>query len=165
VKALAFLAEKPSIAQKFDDLEGAEWIGFINSEAKKSDITLAAPAAQFLGTVYQGNSWALITEIQKLGAWRTGSNAKAITKADLDEFDFEVAPNYWGLLNGLKSFDGKARLSALEQMLALNDPPPKIFNILAAQAGERIPRMAEYDLAIKSGKLEYEEALLDLVLG
>ena len=49
-------------------------------------------------------------------------------------------------------------------MLSLNDPPPKIFNILAAQWQEKTPHMAAYDLAIKSGKLDYEEALTDLLI-
>jgi len=44
------------------------------------------------------------------------------------------------------------------------DPAAKIFNILAAQAGEKIPRMADYDIAVKSGKLDYEEVLLDLAI-
>jgi hypothetical protein len=87
-----------------------------------------------------------------------------IDKKDLDVFDFEVAPNYWGLINGLKSFDIKNRLYAFETMLAGNDPPAKIFNILASQWQEKIPHMAEYDLAIKSGKVDYEEALVDLLI-
>jgi DNA polymerase III delta subunit len=159
VKALAFLLEKPSLSQKFENPEGASWVSFINSEAKRLGFTLTAEAARFLGNVYQGNSWALVTELQKLGALRS-----PIGKKDLDALDLEVAPNYWALLNGLKSFDGKARLYALEKLFALNDPAPKIFNILAAQAGEKIPRMAEYDLAIKSGKMDYEEALVDFAI-
>ena len=44
------------------------------------------------------------------------------------------------------------------------DPPPKIFNILASQWREKTHEMAEYDFAVKSGKLEYDDALLALVL-
>jgi hypothetical protein len=128
-----------------------------------------------LATIYAGNSWALVTELEKLSALkaggaeahtagRTGSGAATIEKKDLDALDLEAAPDYWALLNGMKSFDVRTRLYALEKLFAINDPPPKIFNILAGQAGPKTPRMAEYDLAIKSGKLEYEEALLDLIL-
>ena len=159
VKALAFLIAKPSLAQKFENLDGAEWLGFIQREAKRIGLALSASAAQFLGTVYQGNSWALVTELQKLSTL-----AHSIDKKDLDELDLEVAPNYWALINGMKSYDARTRLYALEKLFATNDPPPKIFNILAAQAGEKTPRMAEYDLAVKSGKMDYEEALLDLIL-
>jgi len=74
-------------------------------------------------------------------------NGGVIDKKDLDVFDFEVAPNYWGLINGLKNYDIKNRLYAFETMLAANDPPAKIFNILASQWQEKTPHMAEYDLA------------------
>jgi DNA polymerase III delta subunit len=164
VKALAFLLEKPTIAQKFEVLAGAEWISFIGAEAKKIGLRLALPAAQFLATVYQGNSWALATELAKLAVWKP-----TIERRDLDAFDLEVAPNYWGLLNGMKSFDMRIRLATLEQLFALSDPPAKIFNILAAQAGQKgteaLQKFAEFDFAVKSGKLEYEETLVDLALG
>src|SRR6185437_1796477 len=89
VKALAFLAEKPSLAQKFEALAGAEWLSFIKEEAKKAGVKLADTAALFLGTVYAGNSWALITELQKLAGLK---KAGAIERQDLDAFDLEAAP-------------------------------------------------------------------------
>lgn len=181
VKALAFLTEKPSASLKFEALHGAPWIDFIKTEAKRLGLKFGESAAQFLGVVHEGNSWALVTELQKLGALRASGTTSAIgataapaatasiaaptiEKSDLDALDLEAAPNYWALINGMKSYDVRIRLSALEKLFAMNDPPPRIFNILAAQAGPKTPRMAEYDLAIKSGKLDYEEALLDLIL-
>jgi DNA polymerase III delta subunit len=166
VKALAFLLEKPVLAQKFETLAGAEWIAFIVAEAKKNDVNVTSAAAQFLGTIYDGNTWGLITEIQKLRGFKYDgvTPGTPIDKKDLDIFDFEVAPNYWGLINGLKNYDIKNRLYAFETMLAANDPPAKIFNILASQWQEKTPHMAEYDLAVKSGKVDYEEALVDLLI-
>ena len=167
VKALAFLLEKPALAQKFDALQGAEFAAFIAHEAGKAGIALAPAAVQFLATVYEGNSWALVTELGKLASFRSVAgrgSTRPIDRRDLDAFDLEAAPNYWALLNGMKSADGRMRLRAFEMLLAQGDPAPKLFNILAAQAGGNAPRMAAYDIAIKSGKLEYEEALLDLVL-
>jgi DNA polymerase III delta subunit len=168
VKALAFLLEKPTTSQKFETLAGAEWVAFIMAEAKRNDVKLTAAAAQFLGTIYDGNTWGLITEIEKLRGFKnggTGTGARdLIDKKDLGIFDFEVAPNYWGLINGLKNYDIKNRLYAFETMLAANDPPAKIFNILASQWQEKTPHMAEYDLAVKSGKVDYEEALVDLLI-
>jgi DNA polymerase III delta subunit len=156
-------------------LESSAWISFILAEAKRLGLALDAPAAQFLATVYQGNSWALVTELQKLSSWRVTTSDVAATsdvslhakigKSDLDQFDLEAAPNYWALLNALKSSDPKNRLLAFERMLALNDPPAKIFNILASQWQEKIPQLAEYDFQVKSGKMEYEEAILELLIG
>jgi DNA polymerase III delta subunit len=166
LKAVSFLLEKPVISQKFENMEGAEWINFVASEAKKQGTKLTASAAQFLATVYQGNSWALATELQKLSGYKNGTPAQpgVIDKKDLDAFDLEAAPDYWMLLNGLKSFDIRARLGTLEKLFSMSDPPAKIFNIMAAQAGQKIPQFAEFDFAIKSGKLDYEEALVDLAI-
>lgn len=165
VKALAFLLEKPVIAQKFEALSGAEWISFIKGEAKRLGARLTDGAVQFLAAVYQGNAWGIVTELQKLADFGDADKAGApIDKKDLNVFDLEVAPNYWGLMNGLKSYDLKNRLYAFESMLALGDPAAKIFNILASQWQEKIPHMAEYDLAVKSGKVDYEEALVDLLI-
>ena len=46
----------------------------------------------------------------------------------------------------------------------MNDPAAKLFNILGSQWKEKTAQMAELDFAVKSGKLEYEEALVDLIL-
>ena len=83
---------------------------------------------------------------------------------DLDEFDLEIAPAYWPLLMGVRSPDLRNRLAALERLIASGDPPAKIFNILASQWREKTHQMAEYDFAVKSGKLEYDDVLLALVL-
>lgn len=164
VKALAFLLEKPTISQKFEQLAGVELASFVKSEAKRRGVNLADTAIHFLATIYAGNTWALVTEIEKLAGFRADVVEKVINKKDLEVFDLEVAPNYWGLLNGLKSFDIKNRLYSFEKMLASNDAPAKIFNILASQWQEKTPHMAEYDLAVKSGKVDYEEALVDLLI-
>ncbi len=164
VKALAFLLEKPAISQKFDALTGAEWLAFIKAAAKERGANLAPAAAQLLANVFQGDTWGLVTELEKLAGFSAARGAKMIEKNDLIEFDLEVAPNYWALMNGLKSLDLRSRLYAFESMLALSDPPAKIFNILAAQWQEKTPHMAEYDLAVKSGKVDYEEALVDLLV-
>jgi DNA polymerase III delta subunit len=164
VKTLSFLLEEPSFSQKFENLEGLAWTSFIIAEAKKLGLTLDAGAAEFLATVHQGNSWALVTELQKLATSDVAAVSN-VKKADLDRLDLEAAPNYWALITALKGTDPRSRLLALEKMLAQNDPPAKIFNILASQWQEKIPQLAEYDFQIKSGKMEYEEAILELVIG
>ncbi len=169
VKALHFLLEKPALTQEFETLVGAEWLAFVRAQAKARGANLAPPAAQFLANVFQGNTWGLVTELEMLAGLSTaraarGKDAAPLDMGDLIEFDLEVAPNYWALMNGLKSVDMKKRLYALESMLALADPPAKIFNILAAQWQEKTPHMAEYDLAVKAGKVDYEEALVDLLV-
>lgn len=159
VKELAFLTKKPVIFQEFKNLTGALFERFAMDEAKRNSVAFDATAVRHLAAVFAGDPWGLVTEIEKLAAL-----APNITKQDLDKFDFEIAPAYWPLLMGMRSSDMRNRFSALETLLASGDPPPKIFNILAAQWREKTREMAEYDFAVKSGKLEYDDALLALVL-
>lgn len=159
VKELAFLLKKPVIVQEFKNLSGALLERFVLDEAKKNGLALDAAAARHLAAVFAGDSWGLSTEIQKLAVF-----APKIAKRDLDDFDLEIAPAYWSMLMGVRSPDMRNRLAALETLLASGDPLPKIFNILASQWREKTREMAEYDFAVKSGKLEYDDALLALVL-
>ncbi len=158
-KSFAFLLKKAGLIQEFAALAGSSWEKFIEAEAARNGLTLAPDALKFIANVFAGNTWGVATELQKLSSFK-----KAISLKDLGAFDLDVAPNYWGLVNGLKGYDVRSRLTALETLLALNDPAPKIFNILAASWREKTPQFAAYDRAIKSGKLEYEEALVDIVL-
>jgi DNA polymerase III delta subunit len=58
------------------------------------------------------------------------------------------------------------RLLFLETLLVQRESPGYIFNSLAYQAtGDTARTLAEYDVSVKSGKLEYEEALLGFVIG
>ncbi len=160
VKSLGFLLEKPALSQMFAHLIGNEREAFLIAEAKKLGLALDDFSMRFLSDVYKENTWGLVTELQKL----SGLDRKVVTKKDLEAFDLEVAPDYWAILNSLRGREIGNRLWALEKMLAFGDPPPKIFNILASQWREKTAEMAEYDMKIKSGKLDYEEALVDLVI-
>ena len=60
--------------------------------------------------------------------------------------------------------DLQTKISTLERLLAEKGDGAKIFNVLAYQKKEHIVQFADYDVAIKSGKIDYEEALLDFVL-
>ena len=157
---LSFLFKDPVKVLEFNNLTGSELIAFIKAEAKNIGISIDEDAARFLGGVYGGDSWALVTEIQKLASFKS-----SITRKDLDVFDFLIAPDYWSLVNGMKSNDMRSRITALEKLFSTNEPAAKMFNMLASQWREKTAQMAEYDFAVKSGKLNYEEVLLSLVLG
>jgi DNA polymerase III delta subunit len=158
---LSFLLEAPATAERFEYLTGYEWEMFMRERAKKLGLEFSDFAFKFLAAVYQNNTWGFITELQKISSLKRG----LVDKKDLAGLDLEIAPDYWNLINGMKNSDLRIRLAVLEKLFAMGDPPPKIFNILASGWREKIPQMAEYDLRVKSGKLDYEEVLLDLVLG
>ncbi len=155
-----FLEKKGATVELFDYPEGAAWKQFVAREAKQAGIALDAGAAALLADYYAKNTWGLVTELQKLA----GLGKKTITEKDLAVSELELALNYWAVMNGLKSGNPGARLASLEELLRENEPAGKIFNMISAMWPERVASFAAYDVAIKTGKLEYEEALLDLAL-
>ncbi len=159
-KALNFLLKKPATTEKFEYLKGQEWKDFVNRAARKLKISLSPEALLFLANVYQNNTWGFVTELEKIRDLKP----TAIERRDLENLGLDVLPDFWSTMNGLKNQELAQRLTTLEKIFARNEPPPKIFNILSSLWREKIPQMAEYDLKIKSGKLDYEEALVDLVL-
>ncbi len=160
VKELDFLLKDPVIVRESETLTGPAWISFIKAEARACGVTLDDGVVRLLGSVYAGDSWSLVTELQKIASLKS-----SITQKDLSSFNFEIAPDYWALVNGMKSHDMRSRILALEKMFSANENAAKMFNMLASQWREKIPQMAEYDFMVKSGKLNYEEVLVDLVLG
>lgn len=155
-----FLIKKGVIYQKFDELKGLAWRRFIEDEAKKRDINLSPDAVHFLSLAYESDSWRLATEFDKLSLLRP----KNIKRSDLEKFNIEVPPVFWDLMYGFKNRDVSSRLKFLEIIFREKEPAGKVFNILASMYKEKIPAFADYDLKVKSGKMDYEEALVDLAI-
>lgn len=159
VKALDFLA-KLTTAEKFENLEGAEWAAYARRLAKDEDVVLSPGAAKLLFGLYQGNSWGLVTELKKLSAL----GEKTIEEKDVEGLGLERAVEYWPLLNSLKSPNLETRLWALKKLSDQNEQAAKTFNIWAASNKQKAATFAALDVLIKSGKLDYEEALLALAI-
>jgi DNA polymerase III delta subunit len=165
-KGWAFLSgrskkAKPDVlTQTFDYLAGADWTAFIRAEAAARGVKLSAGALKLIGTAFIKDTWRLITELEKLSL----SGTKEIVEDDLQYLSVDLAPDFWAFVNSFRSQELGTRLAALESAFARNEPPAKLFHVLAYQMKEKLPRFAAYDLAVKSGKLEYEEALVDAVL-
>ena len=101
---------------------------------------------------YEGDSWGAVTELIRLSLGGTS------------EAQFKT-PDFFPLVQALKNASVSVRLPALTMALE-REEPAAIFNVLAALVDFPTKQiMADYDVAIKSGKLEYEEALLGFVLG
>jgi DNA polymerase III delta subunit len=158
-KPLVFLGSPPVLSQNFEILKGEEWKKFVSKKASELKVVFSAPALEIFARAYEGDSWALMMDLEKLKCL-----GREVTEKDLGEFGLEVAPDFWALFGGLRSNRKEERLSMLEKVFSMNEPAPKIFNILASLWKEKASAMAGYDRAVKWGKIEYEEALLDLVL-
>lgn len=160
VKSLLSLAKKAFKVYTFPLLEGYVWELFIRSEAKNRSLRLTDDVVRSLALAYAGDSWGIVTELDKL----RGSEKTTIDRHDLLVADIGVTPNFWSLLGGLQSQNTERRLVALERIFSTREPMGRIFHTIAYQDAKKTPIFAEYDVLFKSGKIDYEEALLDFVL-
>lgn len=161
LKLFSFLLDEPAVGFEYELLKGAAWSKFVVEEAKARGVSLTSVALAFLAEAYTGDSFRLATELDKLAS----SPKKQIAVTDLEEAGIEIAPDFWALVNGLRAHDAGTRLGLLERALSRGEEPAKLFNILSSLAKDKVAAFANYDYAVKSGKLEYDDALLDFVLG
>jgi hypothetical protein len=138
--------------KEFEPLEAIEFLKFIKAEAKARELTVTDAQLKAIGEAYDGDTWAAMTEIERV------SSGGAVEK-------FSPEIDSFGLIKTLSgSRDQAQRLRALTLLIDY-DEPAKVFNLLAAFVfgGNKI-KMADYDLDVKSGRLEYPEVLLDYIL-
>ncbi len=154
-----FLLEKPVKSQEFSSLSGAKLTAFIKKEAEKNGIKLSPKEILSLAEAFQGDSWGIVTEIQKL----------ALLNSQSERVGEETAHTtfYEAITKMRLSKSVNQRLILLETILSdLKEDPARVFNTLSYQTyyGETLGLFADYDVAVKSGKLDYEEVLLDIAL-
>lgn len=164
IKDFSFLLKSPVIGHEFENLSSQNFQDFLKDEAKKRELNIDIGAQYLLMQSFSGNSWGLITELDKLVL----SGKKEISKRMVERYSDVLEPlNIFSAINKIRDFkDVGLKLSALEELLSSQDTA-MVFNILAASpyadSGWKI-KMADFDVAIKSGKLEYEEVLTDIAL-
>ena len=158
-KNFSFVMPAAFSVHTFPILDVREWESFVKEEANSIGVELTRGALAFLSSAYEGDSWRLVTELQKLQFV-----GRVVSEDDLEQFGLEITPNIWNLLAGVKSSLPATRLVSLERVLGENEPPAKLFSVLAYQLPKSIERFAGHDVAIKSGKLDYEDALVDLAI-
>jgi len=153
-KPFSFLSSAPAYSQGFDVLSGVELKAFVEVEAKRRGLRIPIAALARLSAEYRGDTWGLITEMDRLSL--SSVQDFVSEKIDADDFISVIKKIAYG--SGMEVF------AALERVLAHEDPA-KIFNVLASfVSGEKKRRMADYDAAIKFGTLDYDSALTSLLI-
>jgi hypothetical protein len=153
-KDFALLYEKGVGPAKndFEPLEGMEFLKFLKADAAGRGLSISDEQLKAIGIAYDRDTWGAVTEIQRV-AFGGALEERGTT------FDFI------GLIRTLCGPGAVAQRMRALFLLLDYDEPAKVFNMAAAfAAGQDKVRMADYDLAVKSGKLEYSEALLEYVL-
>ncbi|HEY4496876.1 MAG TPA: hypothetical protein VI432_01880 [Candidatus Paceibacterota bacterium] len=152
-----FLITKPAKSELFDNLKSdTEIIDFIKKEAEDRGVKLEDKDFFSLRQAFDNDLWAITTELDRLSL----SESVRIEKKEKYE--------YFQILNALKyGFDARKKLIALEIILSdRRDEPARVFNSLSYGLKDQISInfFADLDIAVKSGKLEYEEVLLSFAL-
>ncbi len=165
-KLFHFLLENSYKKYFFDELKDRMLEVFIKEEAKKKNLVFESEALEFFAKYISGvpeKSWQVINELEKIkllvGQKEIAiEDVKKIVKFSEQTAVFDLAGKV------LRSGALKEKLFFLERLFAKADAA-YAFNALAYQAwNKEAEQLADYDVSIKSGGLEYEEALLEFLI-
>ncbi len=160
-KEFDFLLKKPVIFQEFSPLEGKEWQEFVDLEIKKRDLKLRPEILSSIINEYAGNCWGLVTELEKLALCNF---LAPLGRGSPNFIGRQLKYDFFSMINKLSRGNFVNKVPILETLMNDEDPA-KIFNVLAfAASPENKKILADYDIAIKSGKLDYETALTDFAI-
>jgi len=164
-----FLFDEAHTVSEFDNLTGEKLKIFIKKEAEERGINLSQRALIFLAQEFDSDTWALITEIEKLSLTvKSGEKAVVDLPKILEIGDYKQALDFFSFINIVERYGRMPeKIEALEELFFAREEPAKIFNILASRnylSPEMVRKLADYDVAVKSGRMDYDEVLLELAL-
>lgn len=152
----SFLLKEPVKSKEFEELTGEKLYTAIEREAKKRNISLLKKDIRTLASLYGTDMWGIVTELEKMSF--SGN-------VSVEE---RVQSNFFFLTQRLKGGRTVAeRMVALERLMSeQKEDAGRVFNSLAFKLsnGRQARQYADYDVAVKSGKSDYEEVLLSIAL-
>lgn len=166
-KELEFLLEKAFSAEKFENLEIKKWRFFIQKEAAARKLNLTPNAMDFLFQAYKNDTWGLINELEKLTLIFKNFPIGVEELKKIGDYKYK-SPDIYNYINAVsRDWSLSQRIIALEKLFLVQEEPAKIFNFFASL--NRLPqnlikKLADYDVMVKSGKIDYDEILVDLAL-
>lgn len=167
-KDLLFLLNKPVVTEAFDHLPDAKLAFFILTEAKKHSIIVSPEAADFLVFALRRDTQLIMNELEKVALYYN-EPSRELSRQDVELLiDYIESPDIFAFTNAISRQGPIAsRLAPLERLFINQEEPAKVFNIFAKNQFidlATVRMLADYDIAIKSGKLDYETAFVDLCL-
>lgn len=166
-KEFDFLLEKPVWAQEFEPLTAGKLAFFVRKEIEKRNLNFTPEAKKYLMRWQEDghtDCWALVNELDKIAL---AGFPQPIAVGHLESLVlFSFREKIFDLARVLAGrYPLKKKLITLEQLLIQKEPAAYVFNLLNYRAtGFLLLQLADYDCSVKSGSLDYEEVLLDLVL-
>lgn len=166
-KSFKFLLEKPARAYEFNNLQGSILNEFLKQEIISRGLFLAPDAWRFFLayiSAHEEKGWRAVTELDKIALVKFPNPISLVDMQKVVHWTSKENAFFLGK-NLLQSGPIGKRLGVLERLLFQKEAPPYLFNLLAYQTmGGAALKLADYDVSIKSGKLDYEEALTDFVI-
>lgn len=165
-KEFLFLNDSP-YKMEFPELSGRELGLFVEREGKKRGVSFETSALSSFVNLLEGlgdKTWRAISELERFSLLGYG-------KISLDDFKTHstlaakgIVKNETGKILRVKTRGERLRI--LEKLFLEHGDVLYIFNSLSYQSvGEHAAILADLDISVKSGSLEYEEAVLSFVLG
>ena len=161
-KGSPFLVNPSTKTQEFVVLAKEKLTFFVTKEAMAKGIKISDTDANTLISSFLGDLWAIDSELDKLAVAQNRDLSGLASSG----------PSYFEALNAFKYAKTRdKKLIALETLLyKLKEDPARVFNGIAYFAPKGFSSekwfeiMADYDIAVKSGRMGYEEALLDFAI-
>lgn len=167
-KELEFMIKKAFKVDEFKELEAENWRFFIQKEAKERKAVLTAGAINFLAEIYKNDSWGLANELDKISLISPISPVDINDLKKINDYNYE-SPDIFAFINAVsRNWPLARRMNALEKLFISQEESFKIFNIFASLnwlPRQIIKKLADCDIMVKSGKMDYEEVLVDLAIG
>jgi len=164
---LKSVLSKAFSAEKFELFEGDKWKFFIQKQAKERNINLTSQAVIFLSRVFENDVWGLINELDKISLTLKKTPLDTADFKKISDYDSE-SPDIYGFINAVsENWPMEEKIINLEKLFTAQEEPAKIFNYMASfryLPQELIKKLADYDVLVKSGKIDYEEILVGLAL-
>ncbi|MEK7147063.1 MAG: hypothetical protein AAB772_02295 [Patescibacteria group bacterium] len=162
-KDFIFLTAKPVQFQEFRELKGDYFKVFFKKEAALRALKFSASAEALLCGVYEPDSWGLVNDLDKIAL---ADLSQPIELPVLRQVcDLETEDKVFDLTKALGAGRLKEKITSLEKLFLQKEAAPRVFNLLAVVAPAGLTtKLSDLDVSIKSGGLDYEEALLDLVI-
>jgi len=170
-KKFSFLTKPPAKSQEFVELKGPTLRAFVQNELSARKLSLAPEAERFFLAylaAHDGRGWRTANELDKLSIATEARVSQPVSRADLRSLIPWTAREdmYQATRRLLSARDVSESIRTLEELLFREESADHVFNLLAYQAkGRTAVVLADYDVARKSGSLDYEECLLEFALG
>lgn len=157
-KAFSFLLEPPAVSQEFARLHGGDFTRMIMALGAERGMRLSGDECARLDALHAGDVAAIATELDMLSLIPAGEQKAVLQGYGREAFDF------FGMMRNVGNNVPEQKVPIIFRM-GLHEDAGKIFNILSAfVSGEKKRLMADHDIAIKTGLLDYDLALTDFAI-